>query len=109
MYWRHAAIAVAAILVIVLVKVFERVNRRHELSARLYELLGDPWTDYVVRFAFVLLVALVSLALRFVGVAAPAELEQFIPSEVSSIILAILASSSYRTGRKSTAPGGGSV
>ena len=90
-YWRHAAIAGAAILVILVVKLFERVNRRYGIGAWLHEFAGDPWASIIMRLAFVGLVGLAAWGAQFLGFVVPDEIEQFIPSELSSIILALLA------------------
>jgi hypothetical protein len=99
-YFRYAAIAGAVILVILVVKAFEKLNRRYGLSDALCAWVGDPWASWIMRLAFMATVALVAGLAQLVGFIVPAEVEQFIPNEWTTVIMGILAMSSYRTGNK---------
>lgn len=111
-YWQHAALAGAVFLIIVVVALFQRFNVRHGWHRRLTLFLaeafgpqvGEEAGNIILQLAFVGLVALAAHGLQFVGVALPPELEQFVPSTMTAILGAIVASVSYRFARRRPSP-----
>lgn len=94
-YFHTAGLLGAVALVIAGSGFLTRMNAKHGWSKALKERMGETAGNWVMRLSFIAALALIAGGLQRFGVVLPPELEQFIPSQVTTILAAIASAATY--------------